>query len=252
MPNLWDKTPEAPSPSELNPLTNPLLEQHLGRWARVYFGTPPAKREQAVSNLLEEIKRESAGGGRCASPVVPILRPTRNLRPTQNFSARFVPPAGIRIRPATNSAAGAASFSVRDSLARQAIWARQKFLKRFPQPSATTCHGCAIRRSAAWNDSNASPGRGWKYLAGAVMIVLAGLAYLHWAPEFRARVASTARTPQVSRTGCPTCRRRILHRPTPRLRRKRLRRKQSYPNPKPSPEPSPKSSPGNETLTIRL
>ncbi len=62
MPNLWDKTPEAPFPSELNPLTNPVLEQNLGRWAKVYFNNPPAKREQAVSNLLEEIKRESGAG----------------------------------------------------------------------------------------------------------------------------------------------------------------------------------------------
>ena len=68
MPNLWDKTPEAPSPSDLNPLTNPVLERNLGRWAKVYFGNPPEKREQAVSNLLEQIKRES-GSGAAAQPA---------------------------------------------------------------------------------------------------------------------------------------------------------------------------------------
>ena len=63
MPNLWDKVPEAPASSELNPLTNPVLEQNLRRWAQVYFSTPPAKREQAVSALLEQIRRESEMGG---------------------------------------------------------------------------------------------------------------------------------------------------------------------------------------------
>src|SRR5271170_6462558 len=59
LPNRLEKTPEAPSPADLNPLTNPLLERNLGRWAKVYFSNPPAKRNQAVNNLLEEIMQES-------------------------------------------------------------------------------------------------------------------------------------------------------------------------------------------------
>ena len=70
MPNLRDKLPEPPFPSELNPLTNPVLEQNLGRWAQVYFGTPPAKRQQAVSKLLEEIQRETG-----AKPAEKTVRP---------------------------------------------------------------------------------------------------------------------------------------------------------------------------------
>ena len=60
MANLWDDKPGGPSQAELNPLMNPLLERNLGRWARVYFSHPPGKREQAVSKLLDEIKREIA------------------------------------------------------------------------------------------------------------------------------------------------------------------------------------------------
>ena len=62
MPNLQDKLSEPPFPSELNPLTNPVLERNLGRWAQVYFSTPPAKRQQAVGKLLEEIQRETGAG----------------------------------------------------------------------------------------------------------------------------------------------------------------------------------------------
>jgi uncharacterized Zn finger protein (UPF0148 family) len=39
----------------LNPTTNPLLAQHLGRWAEAYFTNPPEKREQAVLALLQEL-----------------------------------------------------------------------------------------------------------------------------------------------------------------------------------------------------
>lgn len=51
--------------AELNPLINPLLAENMGRWAEVYFTTPPESREQAVLELLHELqadksRRESA------------------------------------------------------------------------------------------------------------------------------------------------------------------------------------------------
>jgi hypothetical protein len=50
-----------PSP-ELNPLTNPVLGRNMGRWAEVYFTSPPEKREQAVQELLRELERDSSTG----------------------------------------------------------------------------------------------------------------------------------------------------------------------------------------------
>ena len=41
---------------ELNPVLNPLLAAHMGRWAEVYFTTLPEKREQAVSQLLQDLQ----------------------------------------------------------------------------------------------------------------------------------------------------------------------------------------------------
>lgn len=41
---------------ELNPLLNPLLASHMGRWAEVYFTNPPEKREEAVLELLRELE----------------------------------------------------------------------------------------------------------------------------------------------------------------------------------------------------
>jgi hypothetical protein len=45
---------------ELNPLLNPILGQHMGRWAEVYFTSPPERREQAVLELLHELQGENA------------------------------------------------------------------------------------------------------------------------------------------------------------------------------------------------
>jgi hypothetical protein len=44
---------------ELNPLLNPILGAHMGRWAEVYFTNPPEKRGQAISELLRELKHTS-------------------------------------------------------------------------------------------------------------------------------------------------------------------------------------------------
>ena len=49
---------ELPKP-ELNPMLNPTLGRNLGRWAHVYFTSPPEKREQAVLELLRELEAES-------------------------------------------------------------------------------------------------------------------------------------------------------------------------------------------------
>ena len=56
-----DKSDSSPLPDpELNPLVNPLLAAHMGRWAEVYFTNPPEKRDQAVAELLRELENNSA------------------------------------------------------------------------------------------------------------------------------------------------------------------------------------------------
>lgn len=60
MPHPTDETDANALPDpELNPLLNPLLAAHMGRWAEVYFTAPPEKRGQAVSELLQELKNDS-------------------------------------------------------------------------------------------------------------------------------------------------------------------------------------------------
>ena len=52
--------PDSVPPAELNPLLNPLLAQHMGRWAETYFTSPPEKRDEAVQELLRQLREESS------------------------------------------------------------------------------------------------------------------------------------------------------------------------------------------------
>src|ERR1700757_4105168 len=45
--------------ANLNPLLNPVLGAHMGRWAEVYFTSPPERREEAVLDLLRELEGET-------------------------------------------------------------------------------------------------------------------------------------------------------------------------------------------------
>jgi hypothetical protein len=71
LPQPTDKsdTNTLPDP-ELNPLLNPLLAENLGRWAQVYFTSAPEKREEAVSELLRELRN----GSPSASASVPVIQ----------------------------------------------------------------------------------------------------------------------------------------------------------------------------------
>ena len=53
----------APRRAELNPLLNPLLADNMGRWAEVYFKSPPEKRDEAVLALLHRLEAEKRAQG---------------------------------------------------------------------------------------------------------------------------------------------------------------------------------------------
>jgi len=63
-----------PAP-ELNPLLNPLLADNMGRWAHVYFTSPPEKREHAVYELLRELENEKAKRSEPVAGAPNSLRP---------------------------------------------------------------------------------------------------------------------------------------------------------------------------------
>lgn len=76
MPHPTDKFDEETLPDpELNPLRNPLLAAHMGRWAEVYFTTPPEKRSQAVTELLRELENAPSSE---STPIQVVTRATQD------------------------------------------------------------------------------------------------------------------------------------------------------------------------------
>jgi len=68
-----------PNPA-LNPMMNPILGKNLGRWAHVYYTTPPEKREQAVLELLRELE-STQKPRREVKPLAPDEKNTKKAQP---------------------------------------------------------------------------------------------------------------------------------------------------------------------------
>jgi zinc-ribbon domain len=64
--------------SDINPLLNPLLAANMGRWAEVYFTNPPEKRDQAIHQLLRELRGDSAVDAMPAAAEQPAKKETIN------------------------------------------------------------------------------------------------------------------------------------------------------------------------------
>lgn len=77
--------PEHPSTlpqAELNPLLNPTLGRNMGRWAEVYFKSPPDKRDEAVQQLVRELETETPQAGGEAPPQ--LRRPVPSTAKTSD------------------------------------------------------------------------------------------------------------------------------------------------------------------------
>jgi hypothetical protein len=202
LPYFWDQTPDTLPRPELSPLANPTLERNLSRWARVYFGNPPGKREQAISQLLQEIKSEtsrilvaeqarqesSARSGEIkSSEFLNASCPTchqQNLSGNRFCGQCGAPlhsvPSGVRIG-STAAPRKASSPAPRLQSDGEVQWLRDRAL-------------------GSLYEFEAPARQGWKYALGVVAIALAGFGYLQWAHSHPTRVRSLvpAAGPQVT------------------------------------------------------
>jgi hypothetical protein len=71
---------------ELDPLVNPLLAANMGRWAEVYFTAPPEKRDEAIHELLRELRNDSPlepyqprAGNHASSDKPQVAEPPRSF-----------------------------------------------------------------------------------------------------------------------------------------------------------------------------
>ncbi len=158
------------SSPELNPLQNPTLGRNLGRWAQVYFTSPPEKREQAVVELLRELETgvvpasHVSNSRKLEDGRAFCLRCQRQGEPGQRFcvicgsSLTTVSEAAEHERP---SAASALPDSSPISPEGDAQWLRDRVFASF--------------------DSDVPSRQPWKkYLFAAGVVALAGLGYFEW------------------------------------------------------------------------
>src|SRR5579883_2656982 len=126
---------DLPNP-DLNPLLNPTLSRNLGRWAEVYFTTPPERREEAVEKLLRELEGAPARAATQALEPVATQQPPLPGGASSGLRANlFAVRAGIRNSPAIlwhvrDATAG------RDRATRNAVCGRALVFSRRPRDGA--------------------------------------------------------------------------------------------------------------------
>jgi hypothetical protein len=190
---------------ELNPLTNPLLAKNMGRWAEVYFTSPPEKREEAVQELLRELKGKETP----ESEATPVSTKTSEIAPAPTQAEQIQTPTKTEeIRAPEPAAAedahhcpaclhknrendrfcGLCGFPLNSEATKEA----QKTVQPpapLPAPSAApgierTDNGwewLRDRNLATFNVSTASPTNSWKYVMAVLVLALCALgAYFVW------------------------------------------------------------------------
>ncbi len=88
MASTWEQSESSdilPRP-ELNPLLNPILSDNMGRWAEVYFTSPPERREEAVIELIHELEKEKTTADMHPAGDTTLGQPSRN----RHFEPRIV------------------------------------------------------------------------------------------------------------------------------------------------------------------
>ncbi len=194
----WDKGKkvELPNP-ELNPLQNPTLGKNLGRWAQVYFTSPPEKREQAVVDLLRELESETEPRPPrfeenlpTVTPVVPRLI-CKNCQQPNELDQRFCGLCGSPLRLADAPVQGAPRTVLPPAE-----------LRREPEPVFTVPAETTEENDLRWlrekslsrlSDPDEESAGKWKYILTAVVLVAAAFGTLQWVAN---RPATNAPTPE--------------------------------------------------------
>ncbi len=214
---------QAPQP-EINPLLNPLLEQNLGRWARVYFSNPPETRTQKVMELLRELEDQASVDARSPSNPVPASNARfqdENRAPRveekvvcsdchseNQAEQRFCGACGSRLRPAepSRSADPLPSMEARaedyEDYSSDPV-ATHSFLGLSPVPHERE-HGVQFLRDKAYAgayDYAPTSHRG-RYLVGGLVILLAGMAY-YWDLPSRLHLFQNGGSTVTSATPAP-------------------------------------------------
>jgi hypothetical protein len=216
------KLPENSPDADLNPMTNTLLAQNMGRWAEVYFTTPPEKRDEAVQELLRELKTGERGP-RQTPTEAPITATEEEIL---NAKAKLLELEKQKAQPNTsrNAAVTAPALiepSAPEDLVCPACLSKNKAHQRFcglcglslitgrdaehqpqaPPPSSSSAAAEPMREGNDWSwlhERNLSElghpqgeGGAWKYVLVLLLLLAACIAgYLWWRNNVRSNGVS--------------------------------------------------------------
>ena len=235
--NPWDKGPEPTDQlpnSELSPLLNPTLGRNLGRWAQVYFTSPPEKREEAVEELLRELENETPATA--ASENRSAEKPAKGAR----LQPEVLCPGCQHKNEANQRFCGNCGYPLSAGSAPHVRGSNEAFAQSptaaLPAPSHTGSDVQWLRDKALFSleESGAPAHRGWKYLIVGLVILLAGFAYLQWAAQ-----PHRAPTPPPSAAAIPA--------PTPQPQLRSAEPAQAAQQPPPEQVPSVGKTPTAQT-----
>ncbi len=227
MPYFWDTTLDTLPRSDLNPLANPALERNLSRWAEVYFGNPPGKREEAVNRLLQEIKNETSEilqaerARRKAYAPTPQTRSVETSAATMSGRIRFAKADSAEVKSSVAQDVSCPVCRHRNPPEHQfcgqcgggltPLQSRSRASSIFPsveqgeeKASARPDNEVQWLRERYLGhlyEAETPAWRGWKYLLGVVMLALAGLGYVQWNVSHPAQVITTVAAPASSLPG---------------------------------------------------
>ena len=185
MSELWDKGKkiELPNP-ELNPLQNPTLGKNLGRWAQVYFTSPPEKREQAVVDLLRELESETGPRPPRLEETLPLVKPVvprlicKNCQQPNELDQRFCGLCGTPLRSAD------APMREPPRTVMPTVELRRGAEPVFTAPSDTTeendLQWLREKSLSRLSDPDDESSGKWKYILIAVVLVAAAFGTLQW------------------------------------------------------------------------
>lgn len=162
-----------------NPLNFPILERDLGRWAQVYFTTPPDKRHEAVGALINELRNEKSQLGiephitQSATPKVVSLIQCPKCQSENRLEQKFCGRCGWPLRQTKDAPATLESVSN----IKNAIAEPQEAMEPRPDPITDVT---AIRDALKVGSSTQETPRTRKYavVGVALVAVIAALLFL--------------------------------------------------------------------------
>ncbi len=192
-------------------MQNPTLGKNLGRWAQVYFTSPPEKREQAVVDLLRELESETDPRPPRLQQNIPSVNPVvprlicKNCQQPNELDQRFCGLCGWPLRSADAPVPEAPRAAIppieprrepepaftplQETEESDLQWLREKSLSRLADPEEE------------------SSGK-WKYILIAVVLVAAAFGTLQWvanrpATNAPAATAAPVQTAQTNEAATP-------------------------------------------------